>query len=142
MPVSRKRGVSELDALIRDMAPVADPMDYVFATLDDGRENALLAQALMMFREDEATTLILPASAIAGDDELAGLPRYRRLTLTVHSSLDAVGLTSAVSRALTEAGIAANVVAAYYHDHVFVPAADASRALATLKRLSGHKPEM
>jgi hypothetical protein len=70
---------------------------------------------------------------------LAGLAyegAYRQVTLTVHSSLAAVGLTAAVSRALADAGIACNMVAGYYHDHAFVPEADAGAALAALARLS------
>ena len=61
---------------------------------------------------------------------------YARLTMLVHSSLEAVGMTAAMATALTERGISANVVAAYYHDHIFVPwdrrhdAMEASRALA------------
>ena len=51
----------------------------------------------------------------------------------MHSALEAVGLTAAVSAALTRHGISANVVAAYYHDHIFVPAEDAERALLALK---------
>jgi hypothetical protein len=58
------------------------------------------------------------------------------ITLTVHSSLEAVGLTAAFSRALTEAGISCNVVAAYYHDHIFVPTRDAGQAMQVLKNLS------
>ncbi len=64
------------------------------------------------------------------------------ITLEIHSALEAVGLTAAVSRVLTRAGISANVVAGYTHDHVFVPlerADDAMRALTTLstdRRLS------
>jgi len=57
------------------------------------------------------------------------------ITLQVHSALEAVALTAAISHALTEAGVSANVVAGYTHDHVFVPlerADDAMRALGTL----------
>ena len=60
----------------------------------------------------------------------------RLITLTVHSSLEAVGLTAAFSAALTGAGISANVVAGYYHDHIFVPERDADRAIETLQALS------
>ena len=59
------------------------------------------------------------------------------ITLDVHSSLEAVGLTAAVSAALAEENISCNVVAAYYHDHLFVPVADAERAMETLMRLTG-----
>ncbi|HLP03474.1 MAG TPA: GNAT family N-acetyltransferase [Opitutaceae bacterium] len=59
----------------------------------------------------------------------------RRITLCVHSSLEAVGLTATVSRVLTAAGIACNVVAAFHHDHLFVPAARAAESLTLLNRL-------
>jgi hypothetical protein len=52
----------------------------------------------------------------------------------VHSALDGTGLTAAVSAALAAAGIPCNMVAAFHHDHVFVPAAMAARALAVLQQ--------
>jgi len=58
------------------------------------------------------------------------------ITLDIHSSLEAVGLTAAFATALGNEGISANVVAAYYHDHIFVPAVDAGRAVAALQALS------
>ena len=58
------------------------------------------------------------------------------ITLTVHSSLEAVGLTAAFSKALAEKGISCNVVAAFYHDHLFVRQQDAAAAMETLKGLS------
>ena len=57
------------------------------------------------------------------------------IVLTVHSSLNAVGLTAAVAGALAAAGISANVVAAHYHDHIFVPSERAVDALAVLEQL-------
>ena len=53
----------------------------------------------------------------------------------VHSSLAAVGLTAAVAAALADHGISANVVAAFYHDHIFVPAERAEEALAALRAI-------
>jgi hypothetical protein len=61
---------------------------------------------------------------------------WARITLNVHSSLAAVGLTAAVSQALAGAGIPANIVAAACHDHVFVPWDRRADALAILHRLS------
>ncbi|MEL6448675.1 MAG: ACT domain-containing protein [Pseudomonadota bacterium] len=118
----------ELASLLANMSPVADPVDYVFDTAPHG--TAICEDALMMFRESEATTFIRPARA---DD---ALPRFRRITMRVHSDLEAVGFTAAFSRALTDAGVSANVVAAAHHDHVFVPAADVARAMQALEALS------
>jgi hypothetical protein len=58
------------------------------------------------------------------------------LTLTVHSSLEAVGLTAAFSRALGDAGISCNVLAGYHHDHLLVPVGRADDAMAALRGLS------
>ena len=58
------------------------------------------------------------------------------ITLQVHSALGAVGLTAAVSRVLTEAGISANVVAGFTHDHLFVPHDRADDAVRTLVALT------
>lgn len=58
------------------------------------------------------------------------------LTLTVWSSLEAVGLTAAVSRVLADAGIACNMIAGYHHDHLLVPADQAAEAIHLLRTLS------
>ena len=58
------------------------------------------------------------------------------ITLTVHSSLEAVGLTAAFSKALSENGISCNVVAAYYHDHIFIDKKDTEKAMAILNEFS------
>lgn len=58
------------------------------------------------------------------------------LTLTVDSSLEAVGLTAAFSAALAEVGIPTNVLAGLRHDHILVPADRADDAVATLRALA------
>ena len=88
-----------------------------------------------MFVEKEGVTLILPVE-VAAEAGLEGEGGFRCITLNVHSSLEAVGLTAVFSTALTKAGLSANVVAGYYHDHIFVGCVDAERALATLQQLA------
>lgn len=129
-------GERDLRKLISGMEPVLDPMAYSFVSVAPGE--APTSQPLMRFRETEGDTLILSLS----DAEAQGLDvarPFRRITLTVHSDLEAVGLTAAFSNALAEVGISANVVAGFYHDHIFVPEADADAALAALMRLSGEE---
>jgi len=129
-------GLRDLDALLAAMEPKLLPADYVFCTVTNAALPDLSAiDPIGVFREAEGTSLILERK----DAERLGLAcsaPMRLITLTVHSSLEAVGLTAAVASALAEAGISANVVAAYHHDHIFVPAANAERALATLTALS------
>lgn len=127
-------GETSLNRLLAQLRPVQDPVRYGFALVDDDASPAGLTP-LMTFREAEGLTLIAPIDAL----KAAGLsPRFtcRRITLTVHSALEAVGLTAAVSATFAQAGISANVVAAVFHDHVFALQADARRAMAALNRLS------
>ena len=91
---------------------------------------------LMVFREEEGLTLVLPEEDAAALGLMASAV-YRQITLGVYSDLDAVGLTAAVSSALADAGISCNVIAAFHHDHLFVPEKDAERALKLLEKLSG-----
>ena len=87
------------------------------------------------FNEEEGTTLVVERTAA----DVAGLeygPVLRCITLQVYSSLAAVGLTAAVAGALADAGISANVIAAYHHDHVFVPADRAEEAVSILGSLT------
>ena len=71
----------------------------------------------------------------ADDAKISYQQTYQQITLTVHSSLEAVGLTAAFSKKLTEHQISANVVAGYYHDHIFVQSNVANKALAALTEL-------
>jgi hypothetical protein len=90
---------------------------------------------LMMFNEEEGVTLILKRNV--ADQEKIEYPFVSRMiTMTIHSHLEAVGFTAAMSTKLAEAGISCNVVAAYYHDHIFVGAKDAERALHILGNLA------
>jgi len=61
---------------------------------------------------------------------------FRKISLRVHSSLEAVGLTAAFATQLSDEGISANVVAGYFHDHIFVPRQDAERAITALNQLT------
>ncbi|CAN7337590.1 ACT domain-containing protein [Rhizobium sp. LjRoot98] len=124
-------GITDLEILLREMRPDLRPGDYVYCSVPAEDASWLSLKPLGFFREDEGLTLILDKA----DADKAGLTYglvMRCITLTVHSALEAVGLTAAVAVALTRHGISANVVAAYHHDHIFVPADDAERALAAL----------
>lgn len=114
-------GETDLARLLAGLAPALDEVEYVFETV---REAPPLGDAFALIREDEGVTIIRPG------------PGWARIALNVHSSLAAVGLTAAVSQALTAEGIPANIVAAAYHDHLFVPWDRRADALAILHRLS------
>lgn len=127
-------GETDLEILIKHMRPKLQEGEYVFCTVES-LEVISMQEVISLFREEEAVTLIvrketadrlnLPYSFVAA-----------WIMLTVHSSLDAVGLTAAFSRALGDEGISCNVVAAYYHDHIFVNFQDAQKAMTVLQKLS------
>jgi len=121
-----------LRALLRSIEPVLDPEPYVFAVVDDPPADL---RPFALAREDEGTTLVLTRREAA---QRGFEPQFvaRRITLRVHSSLAAVGLTAAVSGALAERGISCNVIAGAHHDHLFVPADRGEDALRTLRELS------
>lgn len=127
-------GETSLAALLRGMKPVLNDGEYVFCSLPDGVMPVGI-NPLGSFREREGLTLILERS----EAERAGLAFdyvAAWLTLEVHSALQAVGLTAAVASALAKAGISCNVVAAWYHDHLFVAHTDGPRALEVLRALA------
>jgi hypothetical protein len=127
-------GETDLLKLLREMKPELNTGEYVFCTVDSVQRAAAL-NPLLMFQEQEAVTVILSKPQADG----TALPYSlicAWITLTVHSALEAVGLTSAVSKALADANISCNMTAAYYHDHIFVPVQDATRAMDILIQLT------
>ena len=125
--------VSNLAELLQSMNPVLNRSVYAFVSLPTDRVSDRV-EPIATFRESEGLTLIVEEQQAKN----AGLPilfRAAWITLTVHSDLQAVGLTAAVATALAGAGISCNVVAAAYHDHLFVPAESASQAIAVLQAM-------
>jgi len=127
---NKDQGERNLKTLLKNMKPELVAGEYVFCHVKDIK-NINLDEIAMVFREKEGLTIILKK-------ELADKLRlnYSLVTswiaLTVHSSLAAVGLTAAFSRALAENNISCNVVAAFYHDHIFVNKKDAQKAIEIL----------
>ena len=136
--------VSDTRRMIAEMAPVLSEVRYVFSeTRDERVVERTLPHAFAIVREDEAITLVLPiAEASKLGIDRADLAHFARITLTVHSALEGVGLTAAVSTELARSGIACNVIAASRHDHIFVPATQAEEAMLALKALSKGEPRV
>lgn len=127
--------VRDRDAMIKGLTPVLVPGEVVFVTLAEASKALdLLADALAIFLEDEGVSMILSCAVAARHGFDVAQP-MRRIVLNVYSALDGVGLTAAVSHVLAQAGIACNMVAAFHHDHVFVPTLRADEALALLAAL-------
>ena len=125
--------IGDLATLLRSLEPELHDGVYVYAQLPAGADVTRF-DAVASVREREGISVILHEddAARAG---LVALFRARWITLTVHSDLEAVGLTAAFARALADVGIACNVIAGAVHDHVFVQAERAEDALAALRAL-------
>ena len=125
--------VSNLTTLLRSMEPVLHDGVYAYCSIPHDAQLAAFSPVVTV-REPEGLTLVVPeAQAVA-----AGLPvlfRAAWISLTVHSDLEAVGLTAAFASALGQAGISCNVVAGAFHDHIFVPVARAEKTLEVLRAL-------
>jgi len=126
-------GLTDLRALLAALDPELDPVPKRFLHASHEKARERMADALMMFREAEGTTLIVDT-----DDDTAGNERmlWARITLRVQSSLTAVGLMAAVSAALAKRGIPCNPVSAFLHDHIFVPWERRDDALDALSHLT------
>jgi uncharacterized protein len=124
----------ELTELLAHLNPILLPARYVFVTIPSGRMPPDLP-AIGSFQETEGTTLICPESALAGKQLTASDP-FCLITLQVHSSLHAVGLLAVIATALAAENIPCNVISAFHHDHLFVPASLALLALQRLEQLS------
>ena len=128
-------GERNLNELLKTMSPVLIEGEYVFCSFENaGYGDHADKQPIAAVAENEGITLVIPKSK-ADEFKLNYESVFRGITLMVHSSLEAVGLTAAFSRKLTEHGISANVIAGYYHDHIFVQAKDAENAMVALNEL-------
>ena len=125
-------GISDLSVLLSTMEPILWPAPYGIVVVAEG---TAIPGAFAEIAEAEGRTVIAEAQALARH-HLAVEPEWARISLSVHSDLAAVGLTAAISAALAARRISANIVAGFYHDHVFVQWSRRHDAMAALKEVS------
>jgi uncharacterized protein len=128
-------GETDLAKLLRNMKPELHAGVFVFCSILADKEIPAELKPIHLFREREGTTLVLRRE----EAESAGFSHQfasRLITLTVHSSLEAVGFLAEITGRLAQAGISVNAVSAYYHDHLFVPEHRADEALGILRAIS------
>lgn len=127
-------GEKNLAILIKEMKPYVNEGQYVFVSVKD---SSIVSNKdiIGLFRETEGVTLILDRS-IADKRNLSYTFIASWITLKVHSALDAVGLTAAFSTELAAHNISCNVMAGFYHDHIFVAKEDEAKTIKVLTNLS------
>lgn len=128
-------GITNLKQLIANMEPVLNEGEYVFASVPD---ITLIPRSMTIceMREKEGMTVVLSKK----DADKLGLSAdfvAAWITLNIHSALEAVGLTAAFATALGENNISCNVIAGYYHDHIFVAVEDKEKAMKVLWGMTG-----
>lgn len=131
------RGETDLAAMLSSLTIERRRGTFAYVTVKpgDARRPASVEDAAAMIVETEGVTYVLPSDA-ARDTGYEIEFEAAWLTVSVHSSLAAVGLTAACSRALAEAGIACNMLAGFYHDHLLVPADRVDDAVTALESLA------
>jgi hypothetical protein len=129
-------GEKDLGKLLAGLSPILLAGEYVFCTFETAsygdRPDLEPVGAVL---ESEGLTLVIPKTK-ADEHGIPYESAYRCITLNIHSSLDAVGLTAIVSTKLAEFGISANVLAGYFHDHIFVQSQLAEKAIEAINNLS------
>lgn len=127
-------GEKNLEKLLSGISPQLNDGEYVFISTKDfqlvKREDAICE-----FKEKEGVTFVI-RKELADDLNLAYSFVAAWITLEIHSSLEAVGLTAAFSQALANNNISCNVIAGFYHDHIFVNHSEGSKAVNVIKEIT------
>lgn len=129
-------GIEDLATILEGLEVLRRPGTYVFAR---SSEPIVDASVEAIIREDEGFTLVMTREA-AESNGLSFDFEAAWLTLAVHSSLAAVGLTATVAGALAELDIPCNVIAGFYHDHLLVPVARAEEAIRGIEAVKRYGP--
>jgi uncharacterized protein len=130
--MSEGSGETNLSVLLKSIQPVLGEGEYVFCTVNQNLEELIKLNPICFFQEDEGMTLVLLRQS-ADKAVLSYNSVFRMITLSIHSSLEAVGFIAAIATKLSEHNISVNPISAYYHDHLFIPFDQANRAMELLQ---------
>ena len=127
-------GEEDLSNILNNLQPELLNEDYVFITLDDDSDLENKLDPIATFKEKEGITLVVTQERAQGNN-LQYNSVFSCISLGVHSSLTSVGLIAAISKSLSDNGIACNVFSGYFHDHIFVQKSLSTLALEVINNI-------
>lgn len=123
---------TDLEYLLKNMNPFLEEEELVFCSLPPEQSEKYFPICQGYYCEREGITLIL-SRHLADLDSLQYDLIFKRITLDVYSSLEAVGFLARIAEVLASQGISINVVSAFYHDHLYIQSHQAQEAVDTLR---------
>jgi hypothetical protein len=131
-------GGTDLSVLIATMQPTLDPTPYVFINTTEPLTSLPLAtlQPQLLAQEAEGTTIVTTEALATSHGYKEVVFTCKKISLTVHSSLEAIGLIATITDRLKDHQISTNVVSGFFHDHIYVPAGRAEDAMRVLVGLA------
>ncbi len=127
-------GEEDLSNILNNLQPELLNEDYVFITFDDDSDLENKLDPIATFKEKEGVTLVITQERAQGNN-LQYNSVFSCISLGVHSSLTSVGLIAAISKSLSDNGIACNVFSGYFHDHIFVQKSLSTQALEVINNI-------
>ncbi|NPD47358.1 ACT domain-containing protein [Lentimicrobium sp. S6] len=124
----------DINYVLKNLSPQLKKGVFVFCSIDhvkNIKEENIMASIV----ETEGRTIVLKKE-IADSLKLPYSVTMNWITLNVNSSLELVGLSAIISKKFTDHHISCNLMAGYYHDHIFVPEEDSNMAIKLLHELS------
>lgn len=129
------QGETNLDSVLKEMRVYCDDKKYGFGC-SANRPSVESEGIIGLFKEKEGITVIGILEELNRINLTAVEGPYAKITIEVHTSLELVGLTALLSERLKVKKVPANVVAGFYHDHIFVPYGLKDLAMKALMDLS------
>lgn len=131
-------GEQDLATLLATMEPTLDPTTYVFIHTTQPLASLPLStlNPQLIAQEAEGTTIVTTPALAASQGLREPVFPCKKISLTIHSSLEAIGLIAAITNRLKDQRISTNVVSGFFHDHIYVPAERAEDAMRVLVALS------
>lgn len=125
---------ADIRSLLKNLSPRVNAGEYVFCSISTNYKLKNIEVVASILESDSRTIVIRKEDA--EEVKLHYDTSMSWITLDVVSSLEAIGLTSTISKKIADHKISCNIIAGYYHDHIFVPYSDHAKAIQLLKSLS------